>query len=617
MRRFLTGAVLAAAITLIAVGTARALINPKFTPIHLVEQSDLILVLKLGAPDAKQQVAVEVRKCLKGKAPAGKMTIDLSKSAQKDRAKAIGEAIARLGDEPAMLFVGKDEEKEDAAFLHLAGQWVRLAPVEGGVWDMLSVDVGMEGTWAGGTDMLIRAVDYILADASPDVPVAVGFSWGDRKTIGKIEGRACGAQAVDLAGKGEFSLFIAAEQGDRVFRYDPKAKDFKDITAALKLASKSRLSAWADFNGDGRLDLASWDGKALKVWLQGADGAFPAAGAEVAAELKDGCLGLAVLDAGVEKAPGLLASTPGAPGLLVPQKGGAFKATALAQGAAAKDLGAAGPCVAADLDGDGLGDVLQVCAKGALFYKGQGAGAFAEARKLDVAAGKAPLVAFAGDYDADGRLDVFTAGEDGCRLWHDRGNLKFEETFGISGEISYTAGPDALAGGTCDVNNDGRADIFLAYPSGIPMIFFNRGFRSFGKALEMTEQQVIPETAVGQQAGAVEDFNGDGAQDMALVLKNGEVMVFLRKTFEGEAPLAARAALPLGGAFAGPLTVTGWKGKRCLGAWNVVAGSADAFFGQPGAGEVVLKWQFPGGKPQQKAVELDNKAVRISLEAGK
>jgi hypothetical protein len=277
----------------------------------------------------------------------------------------------------------------------------------------------------------------------------------------------------------------------------------------------------------------------------------------------------------------------------------------------------------ADLDGDGACDILQIFEKGSLLWKGKqgaaGAGGFEPAIKSVIATGcKDRSSACLGDYDMDGLLDVLTVGSEGCRLWNNRGGLKFVETFGHTGEMFTTAGPGGIACGTCDINNDGRQDAIIFYDDGIPLMFFNRGFRSFGKSLTLTEAGLvegIADTKSGQQAGVVEDFNGDGAQDMALVLKNGDVMVFLRKTIDDDPPLAVRAVLPLGGPFAGPVTVTGWDGKRCLGAWNVVGGSSSAFFGKSGNGAVTLRWNLPGGKPQERQVKLIDTVVRLAVEA--
>jgi len=607
----------ALAIALAMTGASHALINPRFTPIHLAEQSRQILVLKLAPPDGQGRVAAEVVRAVKGEAGSKRLVLDLASAAKKEQAAAIKEAIARLGEGPALLFVGQDEEKEDAAFLHLSGRWLRLdAGKAAGAWELRALDTGMEGTWAGGTDMLLGAVEYILKN--PDeatVPVAVGFKWATRAKGGQIEGQVSEFQAVDIAGDGRLALFIASDKGDRILLFDPKSRVAADITAVRRLASKSHAAAWGDVDGDGRLDLLSWDGQALRLWVQAKDGAFAGAPQQIPVGLRGACRGISLLDVGTKGRPGILVSGEGGPILLRPDAQGGFRQEALA--APAEGFASAAACLVADLDGDVQCDILLPDASGSLFFKGEGPGRFAKPVPCPVALGKGRSGAFVGDFDHDGRLDVWAFAEDRCRLWRNRVGLSFEEVMSISGETAYYAMPGALCGLTCDINNDGRQDTFMAYPDRPPLIFFNRGFRSFGKALELTREDVIPETTEGQQAGTVADLNGDGAQDMAIVLKSGALWVFWREVFEGEPALALRAALPLGGESAGPLTVTGWIETRCLGAWNVQAGSAEALFGRTQAGEVTLRWQFPGVKEQKRAIAVEHKALRFLLESAK
>ena len=83
-------------------------------------------------------------------------------------------------------------------------------------------------------------------------------------------------------------------------------------------------------------------------------------------------------------------------------------------------------------------------------------------------------------------------------------------------------------------------------------------------------------------------------------------------------PVCLRVALPLGGKLAGPVRVTAWNDRRCLGAWNLQAGTAEAFFGQPEPGvKIKVEWQLPDGKTGKKTVELEDKPVRIVLDVGK
>ena len=98
---------------------------------------------------------------------------------------------------------------------------------------------------------------------------------------------------------------------------------------------------------------------------------------------------------------------------------------------------------------------------------------------------------------------------------------------------------------------------------------------------------------------------------MAVVLANGECWFFPNAS-GGNAP-AVQGFIPLKSSYAGPLTVTGWRGKRCLGAWNVVAGSQEAFVAEKEAGPLTLKWQVPGGKVQSQEIVLENKPKRVVI----
>ena len=80
--------------------------------------------------------------------------------------------------------------------------------------------------------------------------------------------------------------------------------------------------------------------------------------------------------------------------------------------------------------------------------------------------------------------------------------------------------------------------------------------------------------------------------------------------------LAAIASLkPTKGAPAGPVTVTGWQDKRCLGAHVLRAGGAGATFGLKEAGPVKLTWRLGGGKVQTREVFVEDKPVRVILNS--
>jgi len=620
-RRALTAG-LSGLILLAAAGTARGYINPNFTPVHLVEKADLVLLLRIAPADDKGRARGEVVKVLKGKADRAQ-TFDLTRSANAEHAKAVREMIRSNGGGPALLFVGKGEKDEPSSKLHIGGKWASLDKAGAAdTWDVDVIDSHMEGTWAGGTDMLLTLTELLIRFPDTDVPVAGSGRWEDViKIEEKVAGKVSAARAVDLAGNGKFALFVASDGGDKVVAYDEKAKKFADVTGKLKLASKSRAFAWADLNGDGKLDLASSDGKALAVWTQGADGAFVSTA--VAEVPKEECVGLAALDLGAKGRAGLVwTGKTGAPTLLVPDKGKAgvfaLKPLAVAAGAV-KDPAGPGGCLVADFDGDTLADIIQPYAKCSAFYKGKGGAEFAEGVACAVALGDGKTGAFLGDWDADGRPDVFTVAEDSPRLWQNTGGGKFVDYFAISGELTYISKPGCIGGNACDFNADGRQDVFLLYPEMGPQLFFNRGYRSFGHAhrpIDLAETGNLPEALGGAQAGAVADFNGDGAQDMTLVLSDGAVCL-LQLVPAAEGIPAVRVSLSAGGAHCGPITVWAENDRRPLGAWSISPGTDEALFCRAGAGEVTVTWQLPGGQPQKKTFMLEDKPVRFVIGAGK
>ncbi len=615
--------------TLFSIEPAQALINPNFTPIHLVNQADTILEVQLS-PAKDSVITATVKAVIKGKFEAKTFALSLKDTAFPAQAEVVERLAGAPGAGPALFFSGKIKEKDaqptgdggggndagdiEKGYLHIDGQWVSFEK-DKGVWCMNEISSKMLGTWNGGTDMLRKVVDYTLSDPQPVIPCTEGVSWGKPSKFATLGGKVTATMPMTRVNGGNQTLFVAADSGDKLFEYDAASRGLKDVTAAHKLVTKSTVATWGDLNADGRMDLVSWNGAAVTVFLQDSNGVLQADAKLPASGVKGGCTSLVVIESGVAGHPAVLIGTAAMPLLWTPTPGAEPQtAKPVASGEApVKDFGAAGRCLVADFDADGLADILQLFEKGSLIYKGRAPGRFEPPKPCTVALGAGQSDAFLGDVDGDGLLDIFTLG-DITRIWNNRGKMEFVNVMQASGEFSYKGSTDSHFGAIGDINGDGRQDVVCFYANGIPHINFNRGFRSFGNAngIDFEATGVIPGAGNGQQTGCWTDLNGDGIQELVVVLANGEAW-FLPVDTGNEKGGCARVMLSSQGPYAGPLNVVGYRDKRCLGAWNVLPGTTEGFVAQNEAGPVTLTWQLPGGKPQSKTVTLENVPVKVIL----
>ena len=211
-------------------------------------------------------------------------------------------------------------------------------------------------------------------------------------------------------------------------------------------------------------------------------------------------------------------------------------------------------------------------------------------------------------------LDVLIADASGVRVYQNLGEAGFAETLGLSGEIAYKPQPLATCAVVGDFDNDSRQDLVITYGAAQPLMYFNRGFRSFGQCPKL-EQSLdrVPDLAKGQQLCLLGDFHNNGAQDLLLVLKNGDIC-HAANEIGGDSALCIKARLGPKSPMPGPVAVTLWDGKQCLGAAVTQCGASPAFFGLKGAGKYTLKWTWPGGAEMTKAVAVDDVPVMVELD---
>jgi hypothetical protein len=595
------------------VAPASAIINPRFTPTDLVRGASQVLVLRVTAPDATGADA-ELVETLKG-APPAKTRLRLTPAP--DGEVTIADLAAAFGTHktsPAVVVLTPDGgDGPLTGAIQIETLWFSLSEQDG-KWLMDRDKADMFSVWAGGARQLAEAARYVIADPGAGFPVKSAITWDADVQLGALAGPSGGCLVADLGAPVARCVLVLCDAGDRAIAVGKDGNPPTDVTARLGLTTRSRRAAVADVNGDGRMDLVYWDGRNVGTCLRKADGTFAA---PVTHAPLTACCSLDVVNAGGQVA--VLAGTPTGPVLLAPV-GPGMKASELPGASVARDLGAGGVCATADVNADGKTDVLQCFTKGVLYFAGGAGGVFQPAVRVAVGLPRNPALAVWGDYDMDGRLDLMVGGADGLAMLIQSAPGRWEAVNYVTGELAYHGNanaPDVVAGGPCDINNDGRQGVALFYRDRPCMQFFNRGFGCFGLARELSltggaeAGDAPPDGAPpkeplkaagalqrGQQSGTMLDLNGDGTQDLLAADVDGALWVLFSTGEFGRAPSLTIQAPP--GA-RGLITVTVSSRKRVWGMY-VVRPGAPATLCREMAGPVTLNWADADGVPRTKTL---------------
>ena len=294
----------------------------------------------------------------------------------------------------------------------------------------------------------------------------------------------------------------------------------------------------ADFNGDGRGDVATINGTSsdVSVFLRQAGGGFAQeAGSPISVGAGSGPSGAAVGDYNGDGLADLAVSTFvfGNVSVLLRQPGGGFAL----EGGAAIPLGANVHAVATgDFNTDGRLDLAATTAGNQvvlLLRNGTNTGFVAQPA---IATGASPVAIAVGDYNGDGLADLAIANRTG-----DSVTILLRVPGGtFSSETAVPAGDDPIGIVAADFDGNGRAD--LAVTNAVPgtVSAFLRAPSNDGFTAE--PPFAVSASPVGIAAA---DFDRDGRPDLAVAANAGAVEILRRNAAGG---FTRDQSIPLGGA---------------------------------------------------------------------
>ena len=343
-----------------------------------------------------------------------------------------------------------------------------------------------------------------------------------------------GVAAVDYDNDGFVDLFVTTVLAGNHLYHNNGDGTFTDVTAKAGVGDRKGVSASAaffDYDRDGHLDLF------VTNYVQ-----FDRAYLD---RVSPYCLwkGLRVFCG-----PN---GVPGDSNILYHNNGdGTFTDVTQAAGVANPELKSLG-VVTVDLDGDGWPEIY-VASDSTInaLYHNRGDGTFADISLLSGAGysldGRAQsgMGVDAGDYDGDGRPDLFVTNfqDDDNTLYHNDGKLNFTDVTypAMLGQVSF----NKLGWGTGfqDFDNDGYLDLFVAnghvYPqvdaAHLPETYAqqNQIFRNLGNGtfVEVTKTAGLGMQVVKSSRGvAFADFDSDGRMD-AVVINIDDTLTLLHNT---------------------------------------------------------------------------------------
>jgi hypothetical protein len=316
----------------------------------------------------------------------------------------------------------------------------------------------------------------------------------------------------DFDGDGDLDLFVGFKAGvaNRLYRNDRGR--FTEVAGELGLGdlTDTRAAAWGDFNSDGHLDLyvgfTRRSGAANRLYRNDGGGKrFTEVGHALGVDVMGETRQVSWIDFDNDGKVDLFVAFRDAPNMLFHNEGNRFVD------------------VARDMGEDGRLDLFVANQDGTLngLFRNDGSRFVDVARDLGMdAAGRPATFGSNGpsviDYDNDGRLDLFVAGYGRNFLYHNDGKGRFTD---VASAMGVAGGDKATPSNWGDDDNDGRPDLYVSSYVDQPLNEHDFFYRNEGGRFVESMPDVIAKHGATHGVQWA-DFDGDGALDLALTNNN-------------------------------------------------------------------------------------------------